>query len=267
MDLLDGEQLLERVRRHVPRSLLWDPLRLMGRALQEGDPSFNYTFQASSEGGATVFLSPARKQERRHGSAVSGFFQVRAGTDDQSRAVQAEHQRFLDSVKAVEIPEESLANVQLPGIVTSLVGEAKGKSIRMAPARLEAPLLVTLEFLREGARLFEFSYLEFTHSRGGRIEGALENLGVCAAETRSRAQGSCGVDPRREEESMRGHRGRRATQETPRSPLAPEGLRRRWVVYFVPAPRRWLGIACVAVPRIRPHGARNATARFCRADS
>ncbi len=60
---------------------------------------------------------------------------------------------------------------------------------------------------------------------------------------------------------MQGHRRRRATQETPRNPLAPFGLRRRGAVYFVPAPRRWLGIACVAVPRIRPHGVRNATVR------
>ncbi len=35
---------------------------------------------------------------------------------------------------------------------------------------------------------------------------------------------------------MRGHRRRRATPETPRNPLAPEGLRRRGAVYFVPAP-------------------------------
>ena len=40
-----------------------------------------------------------------------------------------------------------------------------------------------------------------------------------------------------------------------RNPPAPFGLRRREAVYGVAAPRRWLGIACVAAPCIRPHGA------------
>jgi hypothetical protein len=50
-----------------------------------------------------------------------------------------------------------------------------------------------------------------------------------------------------------------------RNPHAPLGLRRPYPSQAPstapPAPRRWLGIACVAVPRIRPHGVRNATVR------
>ncbi len=138
-------------------------------------------------------------------------------------------------------------------------------------AAAAADLEHVVEFLRRlGGGIFEVEESpEESELRGTAERWAerLGRLGVCAAETRSRAQGSYGVDPRREEEAMQGHRGRRATPETARNPLAPEGLRRRAAVYFVPAPRRWLGIACVAVPRIRPHGARNATARFCRADS
>ena len=61
-------------------------------------------------------------------------------------------------------------------------------------------------------------------------------------------------------------------EEAGRNPHAPTGLRRRGAVYFVPAPRRWLGIACVAALGVQPRtnatkdkGVVNQTTRVCAA--
>jgi hypothetical protein len=174
VDLLDGEQLIERIRQHLPRTLLWDPLSEMGRALRESDPSFDYVFQASSEGSATVFLSPAKRESSA--STLRGSFRVRADDDALVQHAQAELRRFLDTGRAVELTEDVLGEVKLPPIVDSLLGGGKVKSIRMSPARLHERLLVVLEFIKDGVSLHQLSYLEFTHSRGGIREGALENL-------------------------------------------------------------------------------------------
>jgi hypothetical protein len=74
----------------------------------------------------------------------------------------------------------------------------------------------------------------------------------------SRATGSWGAQARREEESMRCHRRRRATQHGYPNTCRPEGCRRHRAISVVAAPRRCSGIACVAPPCMWPDGACNA---------
>ncbi len=89
-----------------------------------------------------------------------------------------------------------------------------------------------------------------------RAQRGFRPRGSAGAPSAVRRSGSCaeikargGVDARASSTA--------SNAEIGHDPHRPKGLRRHGPVFFVAAPRRWRGIAVVAAPRIRGHGARN----------
>lgn len=174
VSFLDGERLFERVRKHLPEAVIWDPLKKASEALKAASQNWDFTLQVGPDGVSSLYVTD--RPGALAPETVKGSMTLQFPATPEGMQKRAEYQRYLETGTPVELTAENIHTFEIPEFFRNLAPEGEVTNLFLGPSGLGEVMLRRLLVLDKSDQiLFSLDYVHFTHRQGGTKEFSLDN--------------------------------------------------------------------------------------------
>jgi hypothetical protein len=175
-DFLDGESLLELIKRYMPTALIWDSLTQASKELNSLSENYSFFLKVGPTGPSVQVAS--RHDEAHLAEPIKGSLTVAFPDTPEGMKKRLEYQEWSEHGTPVTLSPENIAQFETPQLVRDLAADGEITWVTLAPASLVEPLLRRILVVDErGTELFALDYVHFTHVQGGSKSVTIDNRG------------------------------------------------------------------------------------------
>jgi hypothetical protein len=174
--VLDGDALLDLIRRHMPTALIWDSLSQAARELNSLSQHYHFFLRVGPTGPSVQVAS--RHEDAHFLEPIKGSLTVAFPATPEGAQKRLEFQNWAEHGTPVDLSPENIANLEMPQLLRELAVNGEITSVTLTPASLPEPQLRRISAVDDrGEELFALDYVQLTHIQGGSKTVTIDNRG------------------------------------------------------------------------------------------